>query len=89
MEDSKSVPIGSPAGQNEPPVSIGSQTQPSEPIGDKNRITSLALKRAVFAGLGEDRISDVVWCESTVEYGREEVCLDRRHAVQNEGDEVM
>jgi hypothetical protein len=26
MEDSKSVPIGSPVGQNEPPVAIGSHT---------------------------------------------------------------
>jgi hypothetical protein len=54
MEDSESGPIGSPVGQNEPPVPIGSQTQPSEPIGDKNRITSLALKRAVCAGIGND-----------------------------------
>jgi hypothetical protein len=38
MEDSKSVPTGSPVGRNEPPVPIGSHTQPSEPIGDKNRI---------------------------------------------------
>jgi hypothetical protein len=28
---------------------------PSEPIGDKNRITSLALKEGGCAGLGEDR----------------------------------
>jgi hypothetical protein len=48
MEDRKSVLIGSPVEQKEPPVPIGSHTQPSEPIGDKNRITSLALKRAVF-----------------------------------------
>jgi hypothetical protein len=34
MEDSKSVPVGSPVGQDEPPVPIGSETQPSEPIGD-------------------------------------------------------
>jgi hypothetical protein len=46
MDDSKPVPIGSPVGQNEPPVPISSHTQPSEPIGDKNRITSMALKRA-------------------------------------------
>jgi hypothetical protein len=26
MEDSKSVPVGSPLGQNEPPVPIGSHT---------------------------------------------------------------
>jgi hypothetical protein len=27
--------------QNEPPIPIGCHTQPSEPIGDKNRITSM------------------------------------------------
>jgi hypothetical protein len=41
MEDSESVPVGSPVGQNEPPVPTGSHTQPSGPIGDKNRIGSL------------------------------------------------
>jgi hypothetical protein len=40
--DSKSVPIGSLAGQNEPPVLIGCHTQLSKPAGDKNRITSTA-----------------------------------------------
>jgi hypothetical protein len=44
MEDSKSVPAGSPVGQNEPPVSTSSETQLSEPIGDKNRLTSLSLR---------------------------------------------
>jgi hypothetical protein len=39
MEDSKSVPIVSPVGQNEPPVPIGSRTQPCEPVGEENRIT--------------------------------------------------
>jgi hypothetical protein len=49
-------PLVRPQGRmNQPPVPIGSQTQPSEPIRDKNRINSLALKRAVFAGLGENR----------------------------------
>jgi hypothetical protein len=47
MEDSKSVPIGSPVAQNEPPVPIGCQTKPSEPIGQKNWITSMTLKKAV------------------------------------------
>jgi hypothetical protein len=47
-EDGKSVPVGL---QNEPPVTIGSQTQLSEPIGDRNRIRRLALKRAACAGL--------------------------------------
>jgi hypothetical protein len=55
MEDRKLVHIGSLVGENEPPVSIGSHTQPSEPIGDKNRITSAALKKAGCAGLGNDR----------------------------------
>jgi hypothetical protein len=54
MKDSKSVPVGSPVTQNEPPLSIGLHTQPSEPIGDKNRITSLALKIIGFAGLRKD-----------------------------------
>jgi hypothetical protein len=35
MEGSKSVPIGFPIGQNEPPLPMGSQTQPSDPIVDK------------------------------------------------------
>jgi hypothetical protein len=30
----------------------------SEPIGDENRIDNLALKKAVFAGLGKDGRSD-------------------------------
>jgi hypothetical protein len=29
--------------------------QPGQPIGDKNRITSMALKRDVCAGVGKDR----------------------------------
>jgi hypothetical protein len=33
----------------------GSHIQPSEPIEKKKRITSRALKRAVYAGLGKDR----------------------------------
>jgi hypothetical protein len=37
MEDDKSLPVASHVGQNEPPVSIGSHTQPSAPIGDENR----------------------------------------------------
>jgi hypothetical protein len=53
IEGSKSVPVGSPVGQNEPPVPISSHTQPSEPKADNNRITCLALVRAVCAGLGE------------------------------------
>jgi hypothetical protein len=54
VEDSKSVPVGLPLRQNEPPVHIDSRTQQSEPIGDKNRITCMALKRAGCAVLGED-----------------------------------
>jgi hypothetical protein len=55
MMQDKSVPVGPPIGQNEP---IGMQaqlasshwlsTQLSEPMGDKTRITIVALKRAVF-----------------------------------------
>jgi hypothetical protein len=30
MEDSQSVPVGSPAGQTEPPVPTGSLTQPRQ-----------------------------------------------------------
>jgi hypothetical protein len=55
MENGKSIPVGSPIGQNEPPVPIGSQIQPSERIGDKNRIISMAVKRAGLAGLGKKR----------------------------------
>jgi hypothetical protein len=29
--------------------------QPDQPIEDKNRITSMVLKRAVCAGIGKDR----------------------------------
>jgi hypothetical protein len=54
-EGSQSVPVGSPAGQNKPPVSIDSPTQPSEPIADKKRITILVLKRAGCVGLRNDR----------------------------------
>jgi hypothetical protein len=67
MEDSKSVSVRPPAGQNEPPVFIGSQTQPSEPIGDKNRITSLA----VFAGV-EEELYDVM--ERELKSVRERPC---------------
>jgi hypothetical protein len=53
MEGRKLVPVGSPVGQNDPPVPIGSRTQPSEPIGEENKITSMALKRAVCVGIGK------------------------------------
>jgi hypothetical protein len=33
MDDRISVPIGSHVAQNGPPVPIGSQTQPEEPVG--------------------------------------------------------
>jgi hypothetical protein len=49
MEDSNSVPIGSPVGRN------GSRIKPSEVIGDKNRIIRMALKRALYNGVGKDR----------------------------------
>jgi hypothetical protein len=57
LKYNKSISIGSPIGQNEPPVPIGSHTQPSEPIGDKNRVGSL------FASLGKDRGEVMrLWC---------------------------
>jgi hypothetical protein len=49
MEDSKSVPVSSPIGHNKPPLSIGSQIQPSESSGDKIRINNMSLKRAVLS----------------------------------------
>jgi hypothetical protein len=55
MVDSKSVPVGSPAGQNEPLVPIGYHTQQTEPVVDKNRITSMDLIRVVCAGVGKDQ----------------------------------
>jgi hypothetical protein len=65
---SKSVPVGAPVGQDEPPVPIGSQTKPSEPTRDKNNITYRALKRAVCAGLGKDRgvVVRVWWADNRV-----------------------
>jgi hypothetical protein len=66
MEDSKTVPVGSPVERTKPSVPIGCHTQPSEPIGDKNRITSMALKRAVCASPGKDRgeVVRVWWAEN-------------------------
>jgi hypothetical protein len=45
------VPVGSPVGQNEAPVPIGSHTQPREPIGDKKMISRLAVVRIVCDSL--------------------------------------
>jgi hypothetical protein len=72
MEDSKSVPVGSRVGQNEMPVPTGSRTQPSEPTGGKNRITNMALKRPVYAGVGREmgEVARVCWTEN-----RGVVCL--------------
>jgi hypothetical protein len=52
MEDNESFPVGSPVGQIEPPAPIGCHIQRSEPVGDKYRITCMALKRAGCSGLG-------------------------------------
>jgi hypothetical protein len=41
MEDHKSVPVGFSTGQN-------------KPTRDRTRTTSMALKRFIFAGLGEN-----------------------------------
>jgi hypothetical protein len=49
----KIVLIGPLGGRSEHPVPIGSRTKPSAPIGDNNTITSTALRRAVFADVGE------------------------------------
>jgi hypothetical protein len=46
MDESKSGTVGSPVGQNETPVATGSPTQLSELTEHKNRIISMALKRA-------------------------------------------
>jgi hypothetical protein len=54
MEDSKSPPVGSPVGQNETLEPTGSHTQPSEPIGGKNRRTSTAVKSAICVSPGKD-----------------------------------
>jgi hypothetical protein len=55
MVASKLVPIVSPIGQNELPFPIVSPTQLNDPIGDKNMITSMALKRAGCVDLGKDK----------------------------------
>jgi hypothetical protein len=82
MGDSNSVSVGSPVGQNESPVSTGSHTQQSEPIGDKNRITCMALRRTGCAGLGEGG-------EEVGGYdGRKVVYVGRRHVVGDGGAEV-
>jgi hypothetical protein len=47
MENNKSVTAASPIGHSKPPVPIDSHTEPSESIGDKNRITDLILKMEV------------------------------------------
>jgi hypothetical protein len=49
MED-KLVPVCLSIEQNEPAVSIGSHTQPSKSIGNKNRIISMAPKRTGCSG---------------------------------------
>jgi hypothetical protein len=75
MEESMSVLVASPVGQNVPPVPIASHTQPSEPIGDKNRITRLALKRAVCAALGNGtgEVVKVRWAENQAVWERSRV----------------
>jgi hypothetical protein len=45
MQGSNSVPVGLSVGQNEPPTTGGCHTQQSEPIRNKNRINSMALKK--------------------------------------------
>jgi hypothetical protein len=71
MED-KSVPVGSLVEQKEPPVSTDSPTEPNGPIGNKDVITSMALKRAVNARLGRDKgeVSRMWWVEDRGTSGR-------------------
>jgi hypothetical protein len=44
MEDSKSAPVGSLVGRNEASATNDCHTQPSEPVGNKDWITSMVLK---------------------------------------------
>jgi hypothetical protein len=88
MLTSKSVLIVLPIGQNEPPVPIGSPTQRNKPIGDKNRITSMALKRASCAGQGKDGRSGKGVVGQKTEYGREVMCISPRHVEGNRGEVV-
>jgi hypothetical protein len=76
MEDSKSVPAGSPVGQNEPSVPVGYHTQPREPIGDKNGITSMTLEKGGYAGVGNYRGKVVMlwWPGNHREKERSRVC---------------
>jgi hypothetical protein len=55
MQASKLIPIVSPVGQNKLPFPIVSPTQLNDPIGDKNRITSMVFKKAGCADLGKDK----------------------------------
>jgi hypothetical protein len=81
-EDSKSVPVGC---QNEPPVAIGPQTQPSEPIGERNRIRSLDPEkvRLCWSMEKQGRSGKVWWAENRGEWER-----SRRHAMEDEEAEV-
>lgn len=64
MEDGKSVPIGSHVGHSKPPAPIGSQTQPSYPIRDKNRINSMGKKGCLCWSMkGHGREVVKVWRE--------------------------
>jgi hypothetical protein len=72
MQD-KSVPVGSPIGQNEP-IGVEEQLASSHwlshtterTIGGENRITSMALKRASCVGLRKDKglVVKVWWAEN-------------------------
>jgi hypothetical protein len=62
MRKSNSVSIGSSVEQNETQVPIGPHTQPREPVGDKNRVTNMALTTDGCAGLEKNRREAVrVW----------------------------
>jgi hypothetical protein len=66
MEDSNAVPVGSPVGQN----------KPSEPIGDKNRITSMARKKGQWWSVKdvvgkESKSMGENWCAWRLGFGHE------------------
>jgi hypothetical protein len=91
MEDSETVPAGSPVEQNEPPVSVGSHTQQSEPIGDKNRINSMDLKkgRLCWSRRGQGRSCKGVLGRQPRSLGEKScVCVGRRHVVGDGEAEV-
>jgi hypothetical protein len=83
MEDSKSVPVVSPIRQNEPPTTVGCHTQQSEPIGDKNRITRMDLRKGRLCWSRKS-----VWWPANRGIWERSVCVGRRHLVGDGEAEV-